>query len=81
MINLKSFQKSFHKISESSFDNHAINLFRYQARQNLVYKQYLDALRLNPLNIRKVSQIPFLPIEFFKSLDIKTNEWETQIVF
>ena len=81
MINLKSFQYSLSKISQSSFDNHAIELFKYQAINNNVYKQYLDSLSINPLNIRKVSQIPFLPIEFFKSHDIKTNEWETKIVF
>jgi hypothetical protein len=81
MINLKSFQYSLNKISQSSFDNHAIELFRYQAINNKVYKQYLDSLSINPLKIKKVSQIPFLPIEFFKSHNIKTNEWEAKIVF
>ena len=81
MINIKSFQNSLNKISQSSFDNHAIELFKFQASYNKVYKQYLDSLGINPLNIKKVSQIPFLPIEFFKSRDIKTNEWKSQIVF
>ena len=81
MINLKSFQNSLRKISDSSFDNHAIDLFKYQMHHNSVYKQYLDALRINPENIKKVSQIPFLPIEFFKSHTIKTNDWQAKIVF
>jgi hypothetical protein len=81
MINLKSFQNSVSKISESSFDNHAIELFKYQATNNSVYKQYLNSLSIEPVNIKNVSQIPFLPIEFFKSHTIKTNEWEAQIVF
>ena len=81
MINLKSFQNSLSKISESSFDNHAIELFRYQAIYNSIYKEYLNSLSIDPVNIKEVSQIPFLPIEFFKSHTIKTNEWETQIVF
>ena len=81
MINIKSFQNSLNKISHSSFDNHAIELFKFQASYNKVYKQYLDSLGINPLDIKKVSQIPFLPIEFFKSRDIKTNEWKSQIVF
>ena len=81
MLNLKSFQNSLSKISESSFDNHAIELFRYQAIYNSIYKEYLNSLGIKPVNIKKVSQIPFLPIEFFKSHTIKTNEWETQIVF
>jgi len=81
MINIKSFQNALNKISQSSFDNHAIELFKFQASYNKVYKQYLDSLGINPLHIKKVSQIPFLPIEFFKSRDIKTNEWKSQIVF
>jgi hypothetical protein len=81
MINLKSFQNSLSKISESSFDNHAIELLKCQAGNNSVYKQYLNSLSINPVNIKKVSQIPFLPIEFFKSHAIKTNEWESQLVF
>ena len=81
MINLKSFQNSVSKISESSFDNHAIELCQYQASYNNIYKEYLNSLGIKPLNIKKVSQIPFLPIEFFKSHTIKTNEWESQLVF
>ena len=74
MINLKSFQSSLDKISQSSFDNHAVELFKYQAINNKVYKKYLDSLSINPTNIRKVSQIPFLPIEFFKSHDVNDKK-------
>jgi Acyl-protein synthetase, LuxE len=81
MINLKSFQNSLSKISESSFDNHAVALFKYQANHNETYKQYLNSLDIVPNNISKIGQIPFLPIEFFKSRTVKTNEWETQLVF
>lgn len=81
MVNLKSFQNSVSKISESSFDNHTIELFKYQASYNRVYKQYLNSLRINPQKINKVNLIPFLPIEFFKSHSIKTNEWKSEIVF
>ncbi len=81
MTNIKSFQNSVNKISDSSFDNHAIELFRYQSKNNHVYKQYLDSLNINPLTIKKVNQIPFLPIEFFKYHPVKTNEWEAQLVF
>jgi hypothetical protein len=81
MINLKSFQNTLGKISDSSFDNHAMELFEYQATHNKVYKQYLNSLDIVPHIVCKIDQIPFLPIEFFKSHTIKTNEWKAQIVF
>jgi hypothetical protein len=81
MTNLKSFQNSLSKINESSFDNHAIHLFKYQASNNRTYKEYLDSLSIEPNDITRVEQIPFLPIEFFKYHTIKTNEWDAQLVF
>ena len=80
-MNLKSLKSSLHKINESTFDNHTIELFKYQATHNKLYQHFLDSLSIDPEKIKKVSQIPFLPIEFFKSHTIKTNEWEAEIVF
>lgn len=81
MVNIKSFQNALSKISESSFDNHAIDLFKFQARNNKTYKDYLDSISVKLSDINEISQIPFLPIEFFKTHSIKTNEWDSQIVF
>ena len=81
MKNIKSFLNNLGKISKSTFDNHAIELFKFQARYNLVYKAYLESLNFDPNNVDKIDQIPFLPIEFFKHHTVKTNDWEDEIVF
>jgi hypothetical protein len=47
-------------------DNLVLEVFRYQAQHNLVYRQYLNYLNCNIEKVQKISQIPFLPIEFFK---------------
>lgn len=77
----KSFQFSFIKSSESDFESHALELFRYQAGHNAIYDQYLSQLGIIPKKINRLDQIPFMPIEFFKSFIIKTNVWQEEIVF
>lgn len=81
MFDPKSFAESLAKSSESAFDNHAIDLFRYQSKYNRIYSSYLAKLNINPNDINDIHEIPFMPIEFFKHESIKTNEWEAEIVF
>lgn len=69
------------KGSQSTFDNHAIDLFRHQATNNPVYRSYLDHLSIDWENIIQIADIPFLPIEFFKRHTIKTNDWPEEKVF
>ncbi|WP_375437271.1 acyl transferase [uncultured Hymenobacter sp.] len=61
----------------------ALRLFRYQARQCPPYRAYLGALGCNPAAVEQVTDIPFLPIEFFKTHDVRTDPeaWEPQELF
>ncbi len=54
-------------VTETDFDALALDLFRYQARYNVVYAAYLRHLRHQPDTIRSVAEVPFLPIGFFKT--------------
>ena len=45
----------------------ALDLFRYQARHNVTYAEYLHHLRRDPETIQSLTGIPFMPIRFFKS--------------
>lgn len=49
------------------FEKLALEIFQFQAKNNLVYKQFIDLLNINPKEVYKIVDIPFLPIEFFKS--------------
>ena len=50
-----------------NFDDATIQLFQLQAATNTVYKQYVKLLGIDPAQVKQPSQIPFLPIEFFKT--------------
>jgi len=56
--------------SENDFDRAAFDIFRYQYEQNLVYHNYVNALGVKPDSVKTISNIPFLPISFFKSHEI-----------
>lgn len=67
--------------STADFTGLALEIFDYQARHNTVYAEYLDALNKRPGDVRGLSDIPFLPISFFKSHKVITGPEEAELVF
>lgn len=45
----------------------ALSVFKFQFINNLVYRNYLTALKVNTDKIVDLEHIPFMPIEFFKT--------------
>jgi hypothetical protein len=64
-----------------NFTEAALELFRYQAQHNPVYRDYLQCLQVQPQQISQVEEIPFLPIEFFKTYEVKTSDFEPEVTF
>lgn len=60
--------------SEHGFEKTALEIFQYQSLHNPVYKKYLELLKCNHKLVKTVSSIPFLPIEFFKSHEVRTGK-------
>lgn len=48
----------------------ALKVFRFQYENNLVYKEFCDFMNTDIQKVKSIQQIPFLPIQFFKSHDI-----------
>jgi phenylacetate-coenzyme A ligase PaaK-like adenylate-forming protein len=63
------------------FDDLALNIFRWQAAENLVYRDFLAGLKIDPGSVKELSAVPFLPIEFFKSHKVITGTGDVQEVF
>jgi len=57
----------FNVYNETSFNTLSLQIFHFQYHNCLIYKLFVDLLKINPQNITHYSKIPFLPIEFFKS--------------
>jgi phenylacetate-coenzyme A ligase PaaK-like adenylate-forming protein len=64
------------------FEQRALTLFKLQAKQCLVYKEYINHLNINIDSVDKINKIPFLPIEFFKSRMVTScSEKTAEIIF
>lgn len=65
----------------TNFESVALNVFKYQYTYNPLLKQYAQLVSKTPDKIQALEDIPFLPIEFFKSHRIQTGHWEEEDLF
>ena len=53
--------------SSQEFEKYSIEIFNYQFEKNTIYREFCKLTGKNPSNIRSSFEIPFLPIQFFKT--------------
>ena len=63
------------------FKEVALAVFKHQFQNNKVYRSFCDLLYIHPSDVREVEEIPFLPIEFFKSREVLSSKEEVEVVF
>lgn len=63
------------------FNETARSLFRYQYRNNSIYRSFVDALGISDSKVYHPEQIPFLPVSFFKTHKITTGDFIEEAVF
>ena len=61
------------QLTPAAFEAAALALFRHQAAHCPPYAQYLAQLRRDPAVVARLTDIPFLPIEFFKTHEVRTE--------
>lgn len=84
MTNIQSRKKILDRIVQctpQTFATIALEVFKYQASNNPLYKQYLELLGIKKNSVQSLRDIPFLPIQFFKNYKIKTGDWTESLVF
>ena len=53
--------------TQEEFTEIAIQAFKHQFKNNKVYRSFCDLINKHPSDVSKIDEIPFLPIQFFKS--------------
>jgi len=64
-----------------TFNLMALKIFRYQFENNPVYRSFCDLLYKHPSDINSILEIPFLPIQFFKSHQILSSKEPVKEIF
>lgn len=64
----------FNISSQKQFEKAALKVFRHQHENNKVYREFCDFLETEKHSVKSLAQIPFLPIQFFKSRDVITGD-------
>lgn len=67
--------------SPDDFTNVALDIFKHQFNNNKVYRSFCDLLYIHPSDVKTVDEIPFLPIQFFKSRKVISSMDEVQETF
>jgi len=72
-------QRIFQIADDNSFNKIALEVYQFQAKNIPVYTQYLQ--HLNKPEPKHYTEIPFLPISFFKSHKVCREEINPEVVF
>ena len=59
--------------NQSEFENLALQIFKFQFKNNSVYRSFCDLLYKHPSDVKTIKDIPFLPIQFFKSHEVLSS--------
>ncbi|WP_159950246.1 LuxE/PaaK family acyltransferase [Polaribacter septentrionalilitoris] len=67
--------------SSADFTKVALAIFKHQFKNNKVYRSFCDLLYIHPSDVKNVEEIPFLPIQFFKSRKVIASLDQVQEIF
>jgi phenylacetate-coenzyme A ligase PaaK-like adenylate-forming protein len=67
--------------STEQFTKTALEVFKHQFKNNKVYRSFCDLINKHPSDVKRVEEIPFLPIQFFKSRKVLSSSDKIQEIF
>ncbi len=67
--------------NKEEFKALSLAVFKHQFKNNKVYRSFCDLLFVHPSSISTIEEIPFLPIQFFKSRKVLSSLDEIQETF
>ncbi len=74
-------QQVFSIQNDEQFTDIALQVFRFQAQNCTVYREFITNLKVDPEAVTNITQIPFLPISFFKSHEVLSDTGKAQATF
>ena len=69
------------KVASTDFEEAALSVYRFQYAHNAVYRNFANYMSRIPASVHRVTDIPFLPIRFFKTHQVVTTTFEPETMF
>ncbi|WP_299434015.1 acyl transferase [uncultured Maribacter sp.] len=67
--------------SKADFNALTLQVFKHQFKTNLVYQEFCNHLGKDSSNVSQIQDIPFIPIDFFKSKTILSGKEKASTIF
>jgi phenylacetate-coenzyme A ligase PaaK-like adenylate-forming protein len=67
--------------TDEEFQRLALEVFKFQFENNKVYRSFCDLLYKHPSDVKSILEIPFLPIQFFRSHQVLSANGPIQQTF
>jgi len=74
-------QQVFSINNHQQFTETALQIFNRQAANCSIYREFINGLKIDPKTVISLGQIPFLPIEFFKSHKVISENGPAEVTF
>jgi phenylacetate-coenzyme A ligase PaaK-like adenylate-forming protein len=78
---MKLEEEIFQIQNEKKFLKVSLAVFQHQYQHNPVYRKFCDLLKTNPSEVKTLTEIPFLPINFFKNHKVISSKEKEEIIF
>lgn len=72
--------KLFAISNEQDFNALALSVFEFQYKNNPVYRAFADSIKVDPTQVTHYKNIPFLPIEFFKTHKVLSQQEKSDAI-
>lgn len=76
-----NYKQLFSIQSDDDFNTLALQLFKHQFEHNSVYRSFCDLVNKHPSAVSCIKDIPFLPIQFFKTHKVLSSDQNTEAIF
>ncbi len=74
-------QRVFAPMNENAFLQIALDVYHFQFANNSIYRSFAQTVGRTPGRVQSLEDIPFLPIAFFKTHEVRATAFEPEAVF
>lgn len=78
---LKPLYEKLFSVTDSNFEEMALHVFNFQFEEAEVYREFCTALKRTPATVHRLADVPFLPVEFFKTHRVIAKSKQAAEVF